>query len=152
MEPLLTPEIRSAIGRSLPPLKVEVHRSDIRKYAVATGQRLRKYTDGDEAPPLLLFGLFRPVVPRERMRPDGIQEDTALIPVLPLKRIMAGGVETEYHRPIRAGDVLVATQRLVELYEKEGSSGPLIFIVTENRVETEAGDLVAVERTTRIAR
>ncbi|HYW92553.1 MAG TPA: hypothetical protein VFA95_08870 [Gammaproteobacteria bacterium] len=49
---LLTREMRAAVGRSLPPVTVEATRREIRKYAVATGQRLARYLRGDEAPPL----------------------------------------------------------------------------------------------------
>ena len=65
---------------------------------------------------------------------------------------MAGGAETTYVRSIRPGDVLVGTPRIVEIYEKSGSQGALIFVVIETRVETEAGELVLIERSTRIAR
>jgi 3-methylfumaryl-CoA hydratase len=149
---LLTPEMKSAIGRSLPPVTEEVTRREVRKYAVATGQRLEKYLRGDEAPPMFLYGLFRDILQAERLLPDGRPPDSGLLPDLPLKRVMAGGTEATYHRRIHAGDVLVATQTLVDLFEKEGSQGPLIFAVVEHQVKTKAGEPVMTERVTRIAR
>lgn len=149
---LLTPELRAEVGRSLPPAKAEVTRREIRKYAAATGQRLKRFMDGDEAPPMFLFGLFLDIVGREEMLPDGRQPDSGLVPALPLSRVMAGGSEATFHRGIYPGDVLVSTQTLADLYEKEGSQGPLIFAVVENRVETESGEPVMTERMTRIAR
>lgn len=149
---LLTPELKAEVGRSLPPVTAEVTRREIRKYAAATGQRLQRFVDGDEAPPLFLFGLFLDILPRERMLADGRQPDDGLVPELPLTRVMAGGSEASFHRGIYPGDVLVSTQTLAELYEKAGSQGPLIFAVVENRVETEDGEPVMTERVTRIAR
>ncbi len=149
---LLTPEIKAAVGRTSAPVKAEVTRRDIRKYAAATGQRLAKYLDGDEAPPLFLFGLFLDIASRDRMLPDGRQPDSGLVPELPLTRVMAGGTQASYHRGIYPGDVLVSKQTLVDLFEKQGSRGPLIFAVVEHKVETEAGELVMTERATRIAR
>ena len=93
---------RAWIGRSQPPVTVEVSRRDIQKYAVATEQRRQKYIDGDEAPPMFLFGLLRPVVPMETLGPDGIARD-GFLPDLPLKRIMAGGISMKFHRPMRPG-------------------------------------------------
>ena len=151
MSGLVDEAARAWIGRSQPPVKVEVSRRDIQKYAVATEQRQQKYLDGDEAPPMFLFGLLRPIVPLDQLRPDGIAED-AFLPDLPLKRIMAGGISMSFHRPIRPGDVLVATRTLADIQEKEGSTGPLIFISYKLRVETEAGELVVEETSTRIAR
>lgn len=149
---LLTPEHEAAIGRATAPVRAEVTRREIRKYAAATGQRLRKYLDGDEAPPLFLFGLFVDVLPREALRADGLPPDNGLVPELPLARIMAGGTEASFHRPAYPGDVLLSRQTLKDLYEKQGSQGPLIFAVVENRVETETGEGVMTESITRIAR
>ena len=39
MGDLITPEIRSWVGRSDPPQQIEVTRRDIMKYAIATEQR-----------------------------------------------------------------------------------------------------------------
>ena len=65
---------------------------------------------------------------------------------------MAGGTKATYHRKIYPGDVLVATQTLVDIFEKEGSQGPLIFTVVEIKVETESGEPVMTERVTSIRR
>ncbi len=149
---LLTPEMRAAVGRSLPPVTAEVTRREIRKYAVATGQRLVRYLRGDEAPPLFLYGLFREIAPLETLSPDGRQDEAGLIPELPLRRVMAGGVDATYCRRVYPGDTLVCTRTLVDLFEKQGAQGPLIFAVIENRVETVQGEPVMTERLTRIAR
>ncbi len=151
MSGLVNEAARAWIGRSQPPVRVEVTRRDLQKYAVATEQRQQKYIDGDEAPPMFLFGLLRPIVPMDQLGPDGIAID-GFLPDLPLKRIMAGGTNMSFHRPIRPGDILIATRTLADIQEKEGSTGPLIFIIYQLRVETEAGELVVEERTTRIAR
>lgn len=149
---LLTPDMKAAVGRSRPPVRQEVTRREIRKYASATGQRQRRYLEGDEAPPLFLFGLFLDVLPRDQLLADGRQPDNDLVPELPLKRVMAGGSELSLHGPILPGQTLVCTQTLVELFEKDGAQGPLIFAVLENRFETDGGELIASERQTRIAR
>ncbi len=151
MADLLTPEIKARIGTANPPIRVEVTRRDIQKYAVSTGQKARKYLDGDEAPPLFHFGYSMEILPPEALRNDGIAEDK-LIPPLPLKRVMAGNSDTVYHRPIRPGDKLVITRVLKDIYQKDGKTGPLIFVVTETVVKTEAGAPVLNETTSLIAR
>jgi len=146
---LATPEIRAWIGRSEPPVTVRVTRRDIRKYAVATRQRLRKYLDGDEAPPLFHFDLFRQTAEIGGLRADGLAPDP-LIPPLPVKRILFGGAEITYYRPIRPGDVLVGTRALKDIREKDGQKGALLFVSIEVKVETETGDPVLSEVETRI--
>lgn len=148
---LIPDAARSMIGTSDPPVRVEVSRRDIVRYAVATEQRLEKFLSGDEAPPMFLFGALRPIVPLGELGPDGIAA-TSLLLDLPLKRVMAGGTKTRYFRPIRPGDVLVARRTLSDIYEKRGSTGDLIFIVYTVDVRTESGEPVAEETQTRIVR
>jgi len=150
-EGLLTPELLAHIGNSAPPKKELVTRKDIRKYSIATGQRIRKFLDGDEAPPLFHIALFWDVVELDQLTPDGISVDS-LVPEFPLKRAMAGGVKITYHRHIYPGDVLVAKRTLTNMYEKMGSQGPLIFYEVTMAVETEAGEPVLTEKNTRIMR
>ncbi|MBT6274729.1 MAG: acyl dehydratase [Chromatiales bacterium] len=151
MAVLLTDEHRAWIGRTEAPLHIEVNRTDIIKYAVSTEQRRQKYLAGDEAPPMFVFGLVRPVVPIDQLGPDGLAPQASM-PDLPLKRIMAGGTKMRLHRPIRPGDKLVATRRLADLYEKEGRQGPLIFMVNELNVVNQDGEPVIDEIQTRIVR
>lgn len=149
---LLTAEIKACIGLALPPVRFEVSRQDIRKYAVATGQRQARFLAGDEAPLMFLFSVLMPVLPLDQLRDDGHFPDNALLPELPLKRILAGGSRYQVHRRIYPGDVLVCRQTLVDIHEKQGSDGPLIFLVFENRFESEAGEPLVIEYLTRIAR
>jgi 3-methylfumaryl-CoA hydratase len=148
---LISEEARGMIGASEPSVRVEVSRRDIVKYAVSTGQVLQRYLSGDEAPPMFLFGVLRPVVPLDQLGPDGIA-GASLVPDLPLKRVMAGGTKVRTFRPVKPGDVLVATRSLADMYEKSGSQGPLIFLVHKTDVRTEAGEPVAEETQTRIVR
>ena len=116
MNELITPEIRAWIGRSAPPQRIEIARRDIVKYAVATEQRLEKYRNGDEAPPMFLFGASMPICALDELGSDGLRRDT-LLPDLPLKRVMAGGIKQRYHRPIRPGDVLLIQREITDIYE-----------------------------------
>jgi len=151
MSALLTPELLANIGKRAPPDFEVVTRRDIRKYAIASGQTQRKYLDGDVAPPLFHVALFWPVVPRERLTPDGVAGDE-LVPRLPLERAMAGGLDIEYHGELRPGDEVVATRTLTNLYEKAGRSGPLIFYEIVMEVRRKSGELLVTEKTTRILR
>lgn len=151
MGSLLTPELLANIGRSAPPRTELVTRRDIRKYAVATGQRLRRFLDGDEAPPMFHIALFWEIVELEKLEPDGVFID-ALVPDFPLKRAMAGGVRLEFHRRIRPGDELTARRTLTDIYEKQGSKGPLIFYVIVTEIEDRDGRPVLTETNTRIMR
>ena len=151
MSTLITDDIRAWIGRSDPPITLEVTRRDIIKYSLATEQQLQKYLRGDEAPPMFLFGAERPLTPIEALGPDGLMQDQ-LLPDLPLKRVMAGGVNKRCGKKILPGDVLTLTRTLTDIYEKSGSSGPLIFVVYEINVTDANDQLVLHETQSRIIR
>jgi len=151
MSDLLSPGLLANIGRSSEPRQELVARREIRKYSIATSQRQRKFLDGDEAPPMFHVALFWDVVEMDQLTPDGVSID-GLLPKFPLEKAMAGGLKIEYHKPILAGDLLTATRTLTDIYEKQGSQGPLIFYEVIMEVVNEAGEPVLTEKTTRILR
>ena len=151
MTTLLNDDIRAWIGRSDAPQRIEVTRRDIIKYAIATEQRQPRYVRGDEAPPMFLFGADRPLAALAELGPDGLRSDS-LLPPLPLKRVMAGGVKQRYQRALVPGDVLNITRTVTDIFEKHGASGPLIFVVYDIEVRDVAGELVMQETQTRIIR
>lgn len=152
MAELLTDEHRAYIGTEEPPRKVEVSRRDIIKYSVATEQRQEKYLRGDEAPPMFIFNLFGTVTELEKLRPDGLPKGSGRGPSLPLRRVMAGGTQIKQVRPIKPGDRLVGVTKITDMFEKQGSTGPLIFTVRTLAVTTESGEPVVDEIQTSIAR
>ena len=139
------------IGRSAPERRETATRRDIRRYAMATHQTDPTYLAGEEAPPLYYTALFWPEAPLDRLRPDGLTQDL-LIPRLPLPRVMAGGVRVRFSRAIRPGDTLIANRKILDIREKQGRSGALIFIDVETQIETEAGEPVLTEVATTLAR
>ena len=151
MTGLLSEELLANIGKQSPPRREVVTRRDIRKYAVATDNRQRKYLDGDQAPPMFHVALFWDVVELDQLSPDGVSIDT-LLPKFPLEKAMAGGLDIEYHKPIYPGDWLTATRTLTDIYEKQGRSGPLIFYEVVMDIVDDDGVLVIREKTTRILR
>ena len=151
MSELLSPELLANIGKTESPRTEVVTRRDLRKYSIATDQRQRKYLDGDEAPPLFHVALFWDVVEREELTPDGVSIDK-LLPKFPLERAMAGGLNIRYHDKIRAGDTLIGTRTLTDIYEKQGRSGPLIFYEVVLEIARDDGVSVITQKTTRILR
>ena len=151
MSSSLDAAVLAHIGTRSAPQTEVVTRRDIRKYSVATAQRLQRYLDGDEAPPLFHVTLFWPVVPMQELCPDGVAPDR-MFPQIPGRRPMAGGLKIEYERPIRPGDVLTATRTLSNIYQRQGSTGTLVFVEVETTVTDANGALVLTEKATRIMR
>lgn len=148
---LLTEAHRSFIGTEVSSVTVEVTRRDIQKYASATQQVQPKYLRGDEAPVMFIFNLFNEIPELDSLGPDGLAVNV-IGPELPLKRVMAGGTELTQYRPIKPGDQLVGSRKIIDIHEKEGRSGPLIFVVRELMIHTVLGEPVMQEIQTRIVR
>jgi hydroxyacyl-ACP dehydratase HTD2-like protein with hotdog domain len=151
MSALLSQELLANIGRQSKPQRELVTRRDIRKYAIASGNRQRKYLEGDQAPPMFHVALFWDVVEMSELTPDGVSIDR-LLPRFPLERAMAGGLRIEYLKPVHPGDWLTATRTLTDIYEKHGRSGALIFYEVDMEIVNDANEPVIREKTTRILR
>ena len=151
MTSVLNDALLATIGRRSEPVRELVTRREIRKYAIATGNRQRRYLDGDQAPPMFHVALFWDVVELDQLSPDGVSIDR-LLPKFPLEKAMAGGLHIEYHRPVYPGDWLTATRTLTDIYEKQGRSGTLIFYEVDMDIVDDDGNLVIREKTTRILR
>jgi hydroxyacyl-ACP dehydratase HTD2-like protein with hotdog domain len=148
---LIDQDIMGAIGQSETLGSVTVQPQDIRKYAIATGQTCPKYLAGIEAPPMFFMSLPWELTELSGLADDGLSNDE-LIPAFPLEKRMGGGMRVELIRPIVAGDTLSAERTLVDIFEKEGRSGPLIFYVTRIEIQDATGAVVVRNYDKRIVR
>ena len=105
---------------------------------------------GVVAPPMFPLHAFRrpPGTPDPLSRVagdpnfDGVTRDFGLglppVPV-PLPRLLNGGNEVEVYRLARPGERIRAKSRYVDIYQKEGKSGSLVFILVETVYATQEG-------------
>jgi hypothetical protein len=63
-----------------------------------------------------------------------------------------GGNRFEYFTPVNMGDLITATGRVADVYQKSGSTGDLLFIIFETDYTNQNGELVARLRGTMIRR
>lgn len=162
-ESLITEEIRSWIGRETPPWTIEVTRRDVARFAVATDDPNPLYVNEDYAkhsryggliaPPLFYMAPLTEPVPETELRPDGLPfEGKFPVPPTPLPRLMDGGTEVEFLLPIRVGDVLTGRSKITDIYQKDGRSGPLIFVQREITFTNQNDELVLMEKSATILR
>ena len=160
---LITDEIRSWIGKETPPWTIEVTTLDVKRFAVATddlnplyldeGKASRSRYGGLIAPPLFYMAPLTNPVPENELRADGLPyEGKFPIPPTPLPRLMDGGTEIEFFVPIRVGDTLTGRCKITDIYQKDGRTGPLIFVMRETSFTNQKGELVLVEKGAAILR
>lgn len=161
--PVITEEARRWADREYPSFEFQVTATDIAKFAHATGETNPIHFDrgaaiaagyADVVAPTLFPYVVRmhasALVPSDQLEPDG--SPTADVPPLPTRRAMAGETAIEVGEPVVAGDVITVRKRLAEMYEKEGRTGPLVFVEMEFTFTNQRGKLVARENFTRIYR
>ena len=61
-------------------------------------------------------------------------------------RNMVAELDYEFFSPVRAGDILSAAKTIKDVYERQGKTGKLVFVVLETTYTNQNGDLVAKER------
>lgn len=130
------------IGKTFPPLKVEIEKGRLRFFAKATGQTDPVYSDEAAAkkagyrslpvPPTFLFCMEMEV-------PDAY----AWLPELniDLGKVLHGEQSFKYHKPAVAGDTLTFETRIADIYDKK--NGALDFVIRETRVSNQDGEHVA---------
>jgi acyl dehydratase len=160
---IITDEARSWAEKEFPRFDFAVTGRDIAQFAHATEATDPIHFDraaaraagfDDVVAPALFPYVIRMqaynLVDRAHLEPDG--SPSADVPPLPTRRAMAGETSIDLGDPIVAGDVITVEKHLLDLYEKEGRSGPLVFVQMEFTFHNQHGRLVAREQFTRIYR
>lgn len=160
---VITAEARAWADRPFPDYETTVGRTDIARYARAIGETDPIHFDPDAAVAAGHADVVAPayfpytirmqaanLVAKDELAPDG--SATADVPPLPTTRAMAGETAIEFGSPVVAGDTIRLTKRIIDLYEKEGRSGALVFVVTEFTFVNQRDELVMREAFTRIYR
>lgn len=161
--PVITEEARKWAEREYPRFEMTVTATDIAKFAHATGETNPIHFDREAAAAAGYPGVVAPtlfpyvirmhasaLVPPDQLEADGSPRGD--VPPLPTRRAMAGETSVEFGERIVAGDVISVEKRLARMYEKEGRSGPLVFVEMEFTFTNQRGELVARESFTRIYR
>jgi len=137
---------RSEIGNTGKPVTMHVERGKIREFARAIKDDNPIYLD--EAAAQGVGGLMPPPTFTMTL---GFWEEGRPRPLLTydVRRLLHGEQEFEYLAPIHAGDVLTATARVADVYEKAGSRGGMMtFGIIETSFTNQRGDIVLRSRST----
>ena len=68
----------------------------------------------------------------------------------PGQRVLNGGSEARYLTPMRPGDVIRTGTKLVDVYEKTGRLGIMMFLINETTWANQNGEVVKIDRKTSI--
>jgi hypothetical protein len=130
-------KIKTRIGVDGPEVTALVEAGHVTRFAEAIGDPNPRWTK--EAPPTFLVAL----APVSVHMSDAEEFGTGWL---------NGGNRFEYFAPVMIGDQITAKGRVVDVYDKAGSSGNLLFIVFETDYTNQRGTRVARLRGTMIRR
>ena len=99
---------------------------------------------GTKLPPLWHWLYFLPLHHRSDIGPDGHAQRGGFMPAVPLPRRMWAGSQFEFHQTLRIGDPMTRTSTIVEVTEKSGRTGPLVFVKVRHDIRRAAESEVAL--------
>lgn len=148
--------LKQFIGKVDPPHLREVEKGAIRRYADAVGNDNPLYYDeeyarksrygGIIAPPGF-FGWAKQTIPAS----EGLIGLMGAMIEAGFAGILDGGMAYDFFLPVRAGDTLVASPKVLDVAEKEGKT-KMMIVRFETTYYNQNGDLVAKAYQTLIGR
>ena len=99
---------------------------------------------GTPLPPLWHWLYFLPVYRQSDIGPDGHAERGGFLPPVALPRRMWAGSQFEFSRPLCVGDAVTRRSTIVDVTEKLGRSGPLVFVKVRHEIHRDDGPSAAL--------
>jgi len=124
------------VGRELETTSYEVVEERMVAWARACGETEARFID-----PAHPDVQAHPTFTAQCMHVPGLPED---FPKFSDRPGMDGGKSVELFRPLRAGERLLGTAAIADIYDKTGRSGSMYFVVHRTTFHDESGERVAV--------
>jgi 3-methylfumaryl-CoA hydratase len=94
---------------------------------------------GTPLPPLWHWLYFLPVAQQSDIGDDGHPRRGGFLPPVPLPRRMWAGSDFTFHAPLHVGDTVQRSSTIVDVKEKSGRSGHLIFVRVRHELHRQTG-------------
>ncbi len=137
----LVEELKRTLGVESTPVVYEVEKGHIKRFAEAIEDPNPLWQNETEARKTHYGSIIAPPTFTRAFAPSNNDSD-----VIAQNRGLDAGSEWEYLGPVRAGDRITVTSKVVDVYEKEGRLGTMIFLITEITHTNQFGEVVVKER------
>jgi acyl dehydratase len=138
--------ISEAIGTESSPVTSTIETGAIIRFAEAIGDTNPIFNDEITARKSRYGGLIAP--------PTFLRSMKTMPPEIPFEipfdRILDGGSSWEYFHPVRANDAITAVGKVIDINERNGRMGLMVFMTTEISYTNQFNDLVATQVNTTI--
>lgn len=152
---MLPEQLTKLKGKAADVVIMEVEKGAIKKFADAVGDRNPLYWDEEYArssrygsliAPPGFFGWPIKWTRASLTYTELSQEAGDIAAQAGYGRLLDGAIEYEFFCPVRAGDTLAAMERIVDIIEREGKAGKMVFVIREVTYTNQKGDLAAKAR------
>ena len=135
---------KSIVGKEYPPYPVTVERGKIKEFARALGDLNPFYLDDEIGRASEWGDLIAPPTFAVTFR-DERADSAAMLRDLgtDISRILHGEQEFELYGQIQPGHTYLCRAKILDIYEKDGRSGPMAFVVRETAITDAANEIVA---------
>ena len=131
-------DLKQWIGRS-ESVSDWVTPTPLQSLAAALDREDRVPEPGDAVPACWHWLYFLPLARQSEIGADGHPRRGGFLPPVPLARRMWAGSQLEWDEPLRVGQAITKTSRIVDISVKEGRSGPLVFVKVRHEIGNVAG-------------
>jgi 3-methylfumaryl-CoA hydratase len=100
----------------------------------------------DAVPPLWHWLYFLPIHKRSELAVDGHAARGGFLPPIELPHRMWAGGRLEFNRPMRVGETYRRVSRIVDVQQKEGRSGTLVFVVVRHEISNAEGAVLVEQQ------
>ena len=94
---------------------------------------------GSPVPPLWQWLYFTPCALARNIGPDGHERRGGFLPPVALPRRMFAGGRFEFLQPLRVGEPIERRSRIVDVSDKQGRSGSLVFVTVHHEIHGPQG-------------
>ena len=101
---------------------------------------------GCPLPALWHWALFPHIVSQSQVGSDGHPKRGGFLPPVPLPRRMWTGSRVRFERPLVVGSEVSRTSQILDVAEKEGRTGKLVFVRLRHELEDLDGPLISEEQ------
>ena len=112
----------------------------------ATLDAPRHFVDGDALPPGWHWLYFLPTTPQHLIDTDGHATRGEFLPPITLPRRMWAGGRLSFYRPLRIGETAERESRIMEVEQKDGRTGTLIFVTVRHEIRDGEGLLLVEDQ------
>ncbi|WP_332648563.1 MaoC family dehydratase N-terminal domain-containing protein [Lysinibacillus sp. 54212] len=130
------------IGLTTDTFKVDVEQGHIRRFCQAIGDTNPLFLNEEIASQSTYGGTIAPLT-----FPIALSDESVKFPLqLDMRRMLHGEQEFIYYKPLRPGKSYMAQMKVADIYDREGKSGNMQFIVIDTELRDEDGELAVICR------